>query len=77
MIDFNIVLAGFADAFTIYNMLFVLFGVILGCVAILLSQKARKDIELDPTYTGKGLAVAGLVLGIIGVVGHLALILMR
>lgn len=30
MIDFNIVLAGFADAFTLYNMLFVLFGVILG-----------------------------------------------
>ena len=26
MIDFNIVLAGFADAFTLYNMLFVLFG---------------------------------------------------
>ena len=30
MIDFNIVLAGLADAFTLYNMLFVLFGVILG-----------------------------------------------
>ncbi len=30
MIDLNIVLAGFADAFTLYNMLFVLFGVILG-----------------------------------------------
>jgi putative tricarboxylic transport membrane protein len=30
MIDFNIVLAGFADAFTLYNMFFVLFGVILG-----------------------------------------------
>jgi len=30
MIDFNIVLAGLADAFTLYNFLFVLFGVILG-----------------------------------------------
>ena len=30
MIDLNIVLAGFADAFTLYNMFFVLFGVILG-----------------------------------------------
>ncbi|MEE8258053.1 MAG: tripartite tricarboxylate transporter permease [Sphingomonadales bacterium] len=30
MIDFNIVLAGFADALTLYNMFFVLFGVILG-----------------------------------------------
>jgi putative tricarboxylic transport membrane protein len=30
MIDFNIVLAGLADAFTLYNMFFVLMGVILG-----------------------------------------------
>lgn len=30
MIDFGIILAGFADSLTIYNLLFVLFGVILG-----------------------------------------------
>ncbi|MEJ2729563.1 MAG: tripartite tricarboxylate transporter permease [Deltaproteobacteria bacterium] len=30
MIDFNIVLAGLADALTLYNMLFVLLGVVLG-----------------------------------------------
>ncbi len=30
MIDFNIILAGLSDAFTLYNMLFVLFGVVLG-----------------------------------------------
>ena len=30
MIDLNIILAGLSDAFTLYNMLFVLFGVVLG-----------------------------------------------
>jgi putative tricarboxylic transport membrane protein len=30
MIDLNIILAGLSDAFTLYNMLFVLFGVVIG-----------------------------------------------
>ena len=30
MIDFHVVLAGLSDAFTIYNFLLVLFGVVLG-----------------------------------------------
>nr|MBC8463342.1 tripartite tricarboxylate transporter permease [Deltaproteobacteria bacterium] len=30
MIDFNIVIAGLSDAFTLYNLFFVLFGVIIG-----------------------------------------------
>ena len=30
MFDVNIVLAGFADALTLYNFFFVLFGVIIG-----------------------------------------------
>ena len=30
MIDINIILAGFADSLTLYNLLFVLFGVVVG-----------------------------------------------
>ena len=34
MIDFNIVIAGLSDAFTLYNFLFVLFGVIIGQLVV-------------------------------------------
>jgi Domain of unknown function (DUF4190) len=45
-----------------------LFGVIAGVLAIVLGVQARKEIERDPTVGGRGLAAAGMVLGIIGVV---------
>ncbi|MGO1974049.1 MAG: DUF4190 domain-containing protein, partial [Propionibacteriaceae bacterium] len=39
-----------------------------GIPAIILGLKARREIDADPSsYTGRGQATAGLVLGIIGV----------
>jgi hypothetical protein len=44
-------------------------GVILGIIAIVKSNEARRYRD-DPRYTGQGMATAGLVLGIIGIVIH-------
>lgn len=44
-------------------------GLILGIVAVQQSRKAREEIALNPgRYGGGGMATAGLVLGIIGIV---------
>lgn len=46
------------------------FGIVLGILAIIYSGKARKAIAANPgVYTGGGMATAGLILGIIDVVG--------
>jgi Domain of unknown function (DUF4190) len=45
-----------------------LFGVIAGVLAIIFGVQARREIEADPSVGGRGLATAGLTLGIIGVV---------
>lgn len=44
------------------------FGFIAGVIAIILGVLARKEIDADPSLGGRGLATAGLVLGIIGIV---------
>lgn len=36
---------------------------VLGIVAIVLGNQARREIEADPRQDGEGLAVAGVVLG--------------
>lgn len=43
-------------------------GIILGIVAIVQANSAKRAIERDPRYSGGGMATAGLVLGIIGLV---------
>lgn len=45
-----------------------LFGVIAGVLAIVFGFQARKETEADPSLGGRGLATAGMALGIIGVV---------
>jgi Domain of unknown function (DUF4190) len=45
-----------------------LFGVIAGVLAIVFGVQARKETQRDPTVGGRGLATAGMILGIIGVV---------
>ena len=45
-----------------------IFGFIAGLIAIILAVLARKEIDADPSLGGRGLATAGLVLGIIGIV---------
>jgi hypothetical protein len=44
-----------------------IFGIILGIVAIVNANKAKRMIGTDPRYGGGGMATAGLVLGIIAV----------
>jgi hypothetical protein len=45
-----------------------IFGFIAGLIAIILAVLARKEIDADPSLGGRGLATAGLVLGIVGIV---------
>jgi hypothetical protein len=52
----------------------VIFGIVLGFVAIGLGIAARKDMAKDPTVDGKGLAIAGQVTGAIGAVLAIVLI---
>ena len=54
-----------------------LFGVILGIIAISMSMKAKRAIAADPMYGGGGLATAGLVLGIIDLIGFVVVLMMR
>lgn len=51
------------------------FGIVLGVVAIVLGYQARNAIRLDPLkFKGDGIALAGLVLGIIDVVAYVAIV---
>jgi hypothetical protein len=52
-------------------------GLVLGIVAIVYARRASAAIAQDPTLTGEGRATAGLVLGIIDVVGWAIVILLR
>ena len=52
-------------------------GLIFGVLAIVKSQEAKGIIATDPRYGGSGLATAGLILGIIGIVGHLLVLMLR
>jgi len=53
-------------------------GIIFGIVAIVLSNQAKTEIQHSRGWqTGEGQAKAGLILGIIGVVGWLILIVVR
>lgn len=52
-------------------------GFILGAIAIAQSQKAKANIAMNPRYGGEGMATAGFVLGIIGIVGHLIILILR
>jgi len=45
----------------------VIGSIILGIIAIVLGNKARKQIKAEPErYEGEGMAIAGIVLGAIG-----------
>ncbi|MBD3286074.1 DUF4190 domain-containing protein [candidate division WOR-3 bacterium] len=45
-------------------------SIVLGIIAIVLGVKAKKNIKTEPTrYEGDGLAIAGIVLGAIGIAG--------
>ncbi|MHC4547774.1 MAG: DUF4190 domain-containing protein [Planctomycetota bacterium] len=48
---------------------FFICGLILGIVAITKAQEAKRAIAADPRYTGGGMATAGMVLGIVDLVG--------
>ncbi|HYZ18667.1 MAG TPA: DUF4190 domain-containing protein [Gaiellaceae bacterium] len=44
------------------------FGLILGILAIVFGVQARRETEADTSVGGRGLATAGITLGIIGIV---------
>jgi len=48
---------------------FFICGLVLGIIAITKAQEAKRAIASDPRYTGGGMATAGMVLGIIDLVG--------
>ena len=53
-------------------------GVVLGPVAIVLSNQAKSEIAYSRgMQTGEGMAKAGLILGIVGIVGWVLLIIVR
>lgn len=43
-------------------------GLFTGIPAIILGNMGKKETNLDPTQTGRGMAQAGFILGIIGTV---------
>ena len=43
-------------------------GLLTGIPAIILGNMGKKEIDLDPTQTGRGMAQAGFIMGIIGTV---------
>jgi len=48
---------------------FFICGLVLGIIAITKAQAAKRAIASDPRYTGGGMATAGMVLGVIDLVG--------
>ena len=46
----------------------IIFGIILGVVAVVLGIMARKEIAADPNLEGDGMALAGIITGAIGAV---------
>ena len=46
----------------------ILFGIILGVVAVVLGTMARKEIRENPNLEGDGMALAGIITGAIGAV---------
>jgi hypothetical protein len=56
----------------------IICGLILGAVALSMALKAKKAIKENPDmYKGGGMATAGLVLGIIDIVGWAIYIVIR
>jgi hypothetical protein len=54
----------------------ILFGIILGLLAIILSAIGLHRINQDPiNWDGKGLAIAGIIIGILDIVGWIFLLL--
>ena len=54
---------------------FFICGLVLGIIAITKAQEAKRAIGSDPRYTGGGMATAGMVLGIIDLVGFVITVL--
>ncbi|MGI8729461.1 MAG: DUF4190 domain-containing protein [Solirubrobacteraceae bacterium] len=55
---------------------FVVFGVILGLVAVGLGVSARKELETQPGRSGAGLALAGIITGAIGFVASIVFLVL-
>ncbi len=51
-------------------------GLIFGIIAITKGRSALEVIGENPGYSGKGLAIAGIILGILGIIGWALVLLM-
>jgi Domain of unknown function (DUF4190) len=61
--------SGYAVASLVCAILaFLVLPIVLSILAIVFSQSAEKEIRRDPAVGGEGLARAGFVLGVIGLV---------
>jgi hypothetical protein len=52
-------------------------GFILGIIAVVMASQALSSMKQTRSEEGKGMAVAGMVLGIIDIIGHLGLFALR
>lgn len=52
-------------------------GLVFGIIALVQANKAKRVIAENPTYGGGGMATAGTVLGVIGLVGWAILVMVR
>lgn len=67
-----------ATASLVYGILSIFIcGIIFGLLAIQKSNEAKAAMDRDPSYEGEGLATAGKIIGIIGLVGWGLMMLLR
>jgi hypothetical protein len=63
--------------FAIIGLFPVLFCIVFAVVALVRSRDARRALALDPRLGGASLAVAGTVIGAVGVVEWMILVAMK
>lgn len=63
----SLVLGILSLALPILHLIFAVLGInlVLGILAIVFGRKAKRAIQLNPNLRGRGMATAGLVLGIV------------
>jgi hypothetical protein len=53
------------------------FGFILGIIAIVYANQAMSAMKRSGNEEGKGMAIAGMVLGVVDIIGHLGILALR
>lgn len=53
----------------------IVFGFIFGPIAVVVGIIARREIAREPNLTGRGLALAGIILGILGFIASVIFVI--